>query len=60
MHHSTIKDLQRQVIQMHRKIAVVDNSENLHGPPQLLRRYLGVGSQKKSNNRALTKGTYCW
>ena len=53
MHHSTIKDLQRQVIQMHRKIAVVDNSENLHGPPQLLRRYLGIGSQKKEQQRGV-------
>ena len=48
MHHPTIKVLQRQVIQMHRKIAVVDSSENLYGPPQLLKRYLEVGSQKNA------------
>jgi hypothetical protein len=45
VHHATIKDLQRQVIQMHRKIAVIVSSKNMHGPIQLVRRYLEVGMQ---------------
>jgi hypothetical protein len=46
VYHATIQDLQRQVIQMYRKIAVIDSSKNLHGPIQLVRRYLSVGRQK--------------
>ncbi len=38
VYHATIRDLQRQVIQMYRKITVVESSKNLHGPIQLVRR----------------------
>ena len=48
VHHATIKDPQRQVIQTHRKFAVIDSSKNLHGPRQLVRRYLEVGRRKRA------------
>ena len=44
VHHATIKDPQRQVIQTHRKFAVIDSSKNLH----LVRRYLEVGRRKRA------------
>ena len=53
IHHATIKDLQKQIVQMHRKIVTIENSRKstklkISAKKTLLvRRHLAVKSQKR-------------
>ena len=56
VHHATIKDLQKQVVQMHRKIASIDSSKNSAKVKTTVRK-TSTGKKTPSNRKSKKKSS---
>ena len=56
VHHATIKDLQKQVVQMHRKIASIDSSKK-SAKVKTTTRKTSAGKKTSSNRKSKKKSS---
>jgi len=56
VHHATIKDLQKQVAQMHRKIASIDSSKK-SAKVKTTARKTSTGKKTPSNRKSIKKSS---
>ena len=56
VHHSTIRDLQKQIAQMHRKIATIENSRKTTNVKTSAKK-TSTGKKKSSNKKSIKKSS---
>ena len=56
VHHATIKDLQKQIAQMHRKIATIENSRKTTNVKTSAKK-TSTGKKKSSNKKSIKKSS---